>query len=169
MLSRRPQLVLLKAPVCRPTSGHCTTASAHLQGYVQQRCGRAERCDRQRESTGRHSHGKTYKRWDYRSTDRGCRSLESDQAVRPPADVRSAVVRTSSGYIGAVDNPNSSIPVVAVLGVASIASPAATTMPPTAGPITRHAPIRSASEPSRAVRRPSPPSNQMPGHPQSPR
>ena len=31
------------------------------------------------------------------------------------ADVRSAVVRTSSGYIGAVDNPNSSTAAVAVL------------------------------------------------------
>ena len=70
------------------------------------------------------------------------------------ADVRSAVVRTSSGYIEAVDNPNSSIAVVAVLGVAAIASPAATTMPPTAGPITRHARSARRVSQARAVRRP---------------
>jgi hypothetical protein len=52
-------------------------------------------------------------------------------------------------------------------GVAAIASAAATTMPPTARPITRHDPIRSASEP-RSARRTLPPSTQTPSHPQSP-
>ena len=56
------------------------------------------------QSAGRDSYGKSDQRWDYRCTKRGCRSLESDHAVRDLPDVRSAVVRTISGYIGAVDN-----------------------------------------------------------------
>jgi hypothetical protein len=72
----------LPVPVSRPSSGYALTVSRHLHGYVQQRCGQAQRCDRQRESAGRHSHGKTDQRWDYGGTERGCRSLESGQAVR---------------------------------------------------------------------------------------
>jgi hypothetical protein len=33
-------------------------------------------------SAGRHSHGETDQRWDDRGTERGCRSLESDHALR---------------------------------------------------------------------------------------
>jgi hypothetical protein len=47
-------------------------------------------------------------------TERGCRSLNPGKRSATAADLRSAVVRTSSGYIGAVDNPNNSTAVVAV-------------------------------------------------------
>src|SRR5665647_981987 len=62
-------------------------------------------------------------------------------------DVRSAVVRTSSGYMGAAATPNSRTAAMAGIGISTFTSTAATSRRPTASAITFQAPIRSAREP----------------------
>ena len=48
------------------------------------------------------------------ATSAGAAAWNPGKCYAAAADLRSAVVRTSSGYIGAVDNPNNSTAVVAV-------------------------------------------------------
>jgi hypothetical protein len=114
-------------PIADPLAGVALAASVHLRGDVQQRGGQAQRCDRQRESAGRHAHGKTDQRWDDRATERGAWNPIMRSAAA--AEVCSAAVRTSSGCIGAVENPNSSTAVVAVLGDAGWECPSSPSSP----------------------------------------
>src|SRR5665647_227843 len=62
-------------------------------------------------------------------------------------DVRSAVVRTSSGYMGAAATPNSRTAAMAGMGISMFTRTAAASRSQTASAITFQAPIRSAREP----------------------
>jgi hypothetical protein len=66
-------------------------------------------------------------------------------------DVRSAVVSTSSGYMGAAATPKSRTAAIAGTGSATFTSTAASSRRPTAIAITFHAPMRSARDP-KAIR-----------------